>query len=123
MLYQVVHRKPMHTFKKVMVAIALLIVSLLCGLVGGQWNGKEAVLQNGALQQQLNTVQEQQQDLGRKLAAAELAAGAQVKGDLFYALIEMQLGAQVQGRLVHTEQPARSDSAVTKIVAEPAQTT
>ena len=53
----------------------------------------------------------------------ELAAGAQVKGDLFYALIEMQLGAQVQGRLVHTEQPARSDSAVTKIVAEPAQTT
>ena len=52
----------------------------------------------------------------------ELAAGAQVKGDLFYALIEMQLGAQVQGRLVHTEQPARSDSAVTKIVAESAQT-
>ena len=52
----------------------------------------------------------------------ELAAGAQVKGDLFYALIEMQLGAQVQGRLVHTEKPARSDSAVTKIVAEPVQT-
>lgn len=52
----------------------------------------------------------------------ELAAGAEVKGDLFYALIEMQLGAQVQGRLVHTEQPARSDSAVTKIVAEPVQT-
>ena len=31
MLYQVVHRKPMHTFKKVVVAIALLIVSLLAG--------------------------------------------------------------------------------------------
>ncbi len=77
MLYQVVHRKPMHTFKKVMVAIALLIVSLLAGLVVGQWNGKEAVLQNGALQQQLNTVQQQQQDLARKLAAAELAASVQ----------------------------------------------
>ena len=38
----------------------------------------------------------------------ELATGAQVKGDLFYALIEMQLGAQVQGRLVHTEQPAKN---------------
>ena len=52
----------------------------------------------------------------------ELAAGAQIKGDLFYALIEMQLGAQVQGRLVHTEQPAQTDSSVTRLAAEPAQT-
>ena len=50
----------------------------------------------------------------------ELATGAQVKGDLFYALIEMQLGAQVQGRLVHTEQPAKEPSSVTKLAAEPA---
>ena len=77
MLYQVVHRKPMHTFKKVIVAIVLLIVSLLAGLVVGQWNGKEAVLQNGALLDQLNTVQEQKQNLARKLAAAELAATVQ----------------------------------------------
>ena len=49
----------------------------------------------------------------------ELATGAQVKGDLFYALIEMQLGAQVQGRLVHTEQPAKEPSSVTKLAAEP----
>ena len=77
MLYQVVHRKPMHTFKKVIVAIVLLIVSLLAGLVVGQWNGKEAVLQNGALLDQLNTVQEQKQNLARKLAAAELAAAVQ----------------------------------------------
>ena len=66
MLYQVVHRKPMHTFKKVMVAIALLIVSLLAGLVVGQWNGKEAVLQNGALQQQLNTVQQSNNRIWRE---------------------------------------------------------
>ena len=77
MLYQVVHRKPMHTFKKVIVAIVLLIVSLLAGLVVGQWNGKEAVLQNGALLDQLNTVQAQKQNLARKLAAAELAATVQ----------------------------------------------
>ena len=77
MLYQVVHRKPMHTFKKVIVAIVLLIVSLLAGLLVGQWNGKEAVLQNGALLDQLNTVQEQKKNLARKLAAAELAATVQ----------------------------------------------
>ena len=77
MLYQVVHRKPMHTFKKVMVATVLLIVSLLAGLLVGQWNGKEAVLQNGALLDQLNTVQEQKKNLARKLAAAELAATVQ----------------------------------------------
>ncbi|MBK89324.1 MAG: cell shape determination protein CcmA [Gammaproteobacteria bacterium] len=52
----------------------------------------------------------------------ELAAGAQIKGDLFYALIEMQLGAQVQGRLVHTEQPAQTDASVTRLAAEPVQT-
>lgn len=50
----------------------------------------------------------------------ELATGAQVKGDLFYALIEMQLGAQVEGRLVHTEQPTKEASSVTKLTAEPA---
>ena len=52
----------------------------------------------------------------------ELATGAQVKGDLFYALIEMQLGAQVQGRLVHTEEPPRTDSSVTRLAAEPVHT-
>ena len=52
----------------------------------------------------------------------ELATGAQVKGDLFYALIEMQLGAQVQGRLVHTEEPSRTDSSVTRLAAEPGHT-
>ena len=52
----------------------------------------------------------------------ELATGAQVKGDLFYALIEMQLGAQVQGRLVHTEESPRTDSSVTRLAAEPGHT-
>lgn len=31
----------------------------------------------------------------------ELASKAKVQGNLFYKLIEMQLGAQVQGQLVH----------------------
>jgi cytoskeletal protein CcmA (bactofilin family) len=48
----------------------------------------------------------------------ELANGAQVKGDLFYALIEMQLGAQVQGRLVHTEQTSKDANTVAKLAAE-----
>jgi len=77
MLYQVVHRKPMHIFKKVLVAIALMVVSLAVGLVVGQWSGKEAVLQNGALLQRLNALEGLQQSLERELAASKLAADVQ----------------------------------------------
>ena len=77
MLYQVVHRKPMHIFKKVLVAIALMAVSLAVGLVVGQWSGKEAVLQNGALLQRLNALEGLQQSLERELAASKLAADVQ----------------------------------------------
>lgn len=77
MLYQVVHRKPMHIFKKVLVAIALMAVSLTVGLVVGQWSGKEAVLQNRALLQRLNALEGLQQSLERELAASKLAADVQ----------------------------------------------
>ena len=77
MLYQVVHRKPMHIFKKVLLAIALMAVSLTVGLVVGQWSGKEAVLQNGALLQRLNALEGLQQSLERELAASKLAADVQ----------------------------------------------
>ena len=77
MLYQVVHRKPMHIFKKVLVAIALMAVSLAVGLAVGQWSGKEAVLQNGALLQRLNALEGLQQSLERELAASKLAADVQ----------------------------------------------
>ena len=77
MLYQVVHRKPMHIFKKVLLAIALMAVSLAVGLVVGQWSGKEAVLQNGALLQRLNALEGLQQSLERELAASKLAADVQ----------------------------------------------
>ena len=77
MLYQVVHRKPMHIFKKVLLAIALMAVSLTVGLVVGQWSGKEAVLQNGALLQRLNALEGLQQSLERELAASKLAADLQ----------------------------------------------
>jgi cytoskeletal protein CcmA (bactofilin family) len=33
----------------------------------------------------------------------ELAAKAKVKGNVYYKLIEMQLGAMVDGQLVHDE--------------------
>ncbi len=36
-------------------------------------------------------------------ARMELAAKAQVKGNVYYVLIEMQLGAMVDGQLVHDE--------------------
>ena len=77
MLYQVVHRKPMHIFKKFLLAIALMAVSLAVGLVVGQWSGKEAVLQNGALLQRLNALEGLQQSLERELAASKLAADVQ----------------------------------------------
>ena len=77
MLYQVVHRKPMHIFRKVLLAIALMAVSLTVGLVVGQWSGKEAVLQNGALLQRLNALEGLQQSLERELAASKLAADVQ----------------------------------------------
>ena len=77
MLYQVVHRKPMHIFKKFLLAIALMAVSLTVGLVVGQWSGKEAVLQNGALLQRLNALEGLQQSLERELAASKLAADVQ----------------------------------------------
>ena len=77
MPYQVVHRKPMHIFKKVLVAIALMAVSLTVGLVVGQWSGKEAVLQNGALLQRLNALEGLKQSLERELAASKLAADVQ----------------------------------------------
>jgi len=37
-------------------------------------------------------------------ARVELAAKARVKGNVYYKLIEMQLGAMVDGQLVHDEQ-------------------
>lgn len=77
MLYQVVHRKPMHIFKKVLAAIAFMAVSLAVGLAVGQWSGKEAVLQNGALLQRLNALEGLQQSLERELAASKLAADVQ----------------------------------------------
>ena len=77
MPYQVVHRKPMHIFKKVLAAIAFMAVSLAVGLVVGQWSGKEAVLQNGALLQRLNALEGLQQSLERELAASKLAADVQ----------------------------------------------
>lgn len=77
MLYKVVHRKPMHNLKKVLAVAALLGLSLVVGLLVGQWNGKEAIFQNGALVQQLDTLTEQNQTLQKNLVAAELAVKVQ----------------------------------------------
>ena len=42
----------------------------------------------------------------------ELATQAKVKGNLYYKLIEMHLGAMVDGKLVHDEAPGKNDENV-----------
>ena len=77
------------------------------GLVAGEVKAPNVVI-NGRVEGDVHATQR-----------LELAAGAQVKGDLFYALIEMQLGAQVQGRLVHTEQTVSDVGSVAQLAVEP----
>lgn len=45
----------------------------------------------------------------------ELAAKARVEGNLHYALIEMQLGAMVDGQLVHETAESESKASVTPL--------
>ena len=52
----------------------------------------------------------------------ELAAKASVKGNVYYKLIEMQLGAMVDGQLVHDESIAAGSENVHKFPAEAAET-
>jgi cytoskeletal protein CcmA (bactofilin family) len=42
----------------------------------------------------------------------EIAARASLKGNVYYKLIEMQLGARIEGQLVHTEELPTQDEAV-----------
>lgn len=51
-------------------------------------------------------------------ARMELAAKAQVKGNVYYTLIEMQLGAMVDGQLVHDEKLAAEAKNVHPFPAE-----
>lgn len=39
----------------------------------------------------------------------ELASNARVTGNVYYSLIEMAIGAEVNGKLVHHDQPAAAD--------------
>ena len=43
----------------------------------------------------------------------ELAAQARVHGNVYYSLIEMAMGAEVNGKLMHREEKGSSDSAET----------
>ena len=52
----------------------------------------------------------------------ELAAKATVKGNVYYKLIEMQLGAMVDGQLVHDESIATGTENVHPFPAESAET-
>jgi|TARA_X000000950_G_scaffold138180_1_gene171474 cytoskeletal protein CcmA (bactofilin family) len=45
----------------------------------------------------------------------EVAAGAVVHGDLHYHVIEMHLGAQVQGRLIHVQDEPAGPVAITSV--------
>ena len=40
----------------------------------------------------------------------ELAAQARVHGNVYYSLIEMAMGAEVNGKLMHREEKSSSDS-------------
>ena len=42
----------------------------------------------------------------------EIAAKASLHGNVYYRLIEMQLGARIEGQLVHTEELPTQDEAV-----------
>lgn len=42
----------------------------------------------------------------------ELAASARVEGDVYYALIEMAMGAEVNGKLVRIAEPSRAPLAL-----------
>lgn len=42
----------------------------------------------------------------------ELASSARIEGDVYYNLIEMAMGAEVNGRLVHTGEEARPSLAL-----------
>ncbi len=46
----------------------------------------------------------------RAVRKVELAPKAKVKGNVFYKLIEMQLGALVEGQLVHEDLPSQEAS-------------
>ncbi len=45
-------------------------------------------------------------------AHVELLSKAQITGNVYYSLIEMAIGAEVNGKLVHTAQPAARQSSV-----------
>lgn len=55
-------------------------------------------------------------------ARMELATKAQVKGNVYYTLIEMQLGAMVDGQLVHDEKLAAESKNVHPLRADKQQT-
>ena len=52
----------------------------------------------------------------------ELAAKASVKGNVYYKLIEMQLGGMVDGQLVHDEAIAAGNENVHKFPSDAAET-
>ncbi len=45
-------------------------------------------------------------------AKVEIAARASLQGNVYYKLIEMQLGARIEGQLVHTEELPTQDETV-----------
>lgn len=49
----------------------------------------------------------------------ELAENASVKGNVYYHLIEMAMGAEVNGNLVHRKEPERHDNDAPKKQNEP----
>lgn len=49
----------------------------------------------------------------------ELSSKARVTGNVYYNLIEMAIGAEVNGKLVHTPVPAESTATLNKLEIDP----
>ncbi len=77
MQYKVVRHSPKQNIRQLAVGAMALVICLLIGFASGQWFGKEAILENGALIKQLTVATDENQQLQKQLVAAELASNVQ----------------------------------------------
>ena len=77
MQYKVVRHSPKQNMRQLAVGAMALVICLLIGFASGQWFGKEAIFENGALIKQLTATTDENQQLQKQLVAAELAANVQ----------------------------------------------
>ena len=92
MQYKVVRHSPKQNIRQLAVGAMALVICLLIGFASGQWFGKEAISENGALIKQLTVTTDENQQLQKQLVAAELASNVQEQA-------ARELRAQLSGLL------------------------